>query len=287
MLKPRVITNYVGKTIDIVSATIKVNVTNSGPKDIQGTVEGVVKEMNGTVSIPFSAPYTLMEGETKTLIMTARIQQPKIWWPKFWGSQPLYTVDIAAYIGPNHELSDRAAQRTFGIRHVTSAVNAYNDTAFTVNGHPFQALGAGYSPDIFLRFNETRLAAQFAYMLDMGLNTIRLEGKQEHPMFYDLADSMGLMVLAGWECCDKWEGWSYNQDADGIKWVDVDYDTADKQMNHEAYMMQGHASMLAFLVGSDYWPDNRAAKIYVDNLKELDWDVPIIASAGKLGYPEI
>jgi exo-1,4-beta-D-glucosaminidase len=287
MLKPRVITNYIGKTISIVTATIKVNVTNSGSKYIQGTVEGVVKEMNGTVSIPFSAPYTLMEGETKTLTMTARIQQPKIWWPKLWGTQPLYTVDIAAYISPNHELSDRAAHRTFGIRYVTSAVNAYNDTAFTVNGHPFQVLGAGYSSDMFLRFNATKLAAQFAYMLDMGLNTIRLEGKQEHPMFYDLADSMGLMVLAGWECCDKWEGWSYNEDADGIKWVDVDYDTADKQMNHEAYMMQGHASMLAFLVGSDYWPDNRAAKIYVDDLKELDWDVPIIASAGKLGYPEI
>lgn len=138
---------------------------------------------------------------------------------------------------------------------------------------------------MFLRLNETKLEQQFAYMIDMGMNAVRLEGKQEHPALYDIADRLGLMVLAGWECCDKWEGWSYNDDADGVKWDDADYDTATKQMNHEAYMLQGHASMLAFLVGSDYWPDDRASKIYVDKLTELNWDVPIIASAGMLGWP--
>jgi len=138
---------------------------------------------------------------------------------------------------------------------------------------------------MFLRFDEDKLAKQFALMLDMGMNTVRLEGKQEQPALYDLADRMGIMILAGWECCDKWEGWAYNEDANGVKWTDPDYATADQQMNHEAYMMQGHASMLAFLIGSDYWPDDRAAKIYVKRLKELNWDVPIIASAGMLGWP--
>jgi exo-1,4-beta-D-glucosaminidase len=212
------------------------------------------------------------------------IKNPKIWWPKLWGSQPLYTLDLAAYIGST--LSDRADQRTFGIRHVSSAVNAYNDTAFTVNGQYFHVRGGGYSPDMFLRFDEDKLANQFALMLDMGMNTIRLEGKQEQPGLYHLADRMGIMILAGWECCDKWEGWTYNEDANGVKWVDADYDTAGQQMNHEAYMMQGHASMLAFLIGSDYWPDDRASKIYIDKLKELNWDVPIIASAGMLGWPD-
>ena len=46
----------------------------------------------------------------------------------------------------------------------------------------------------------------------MGLNTVRLEGKQEHPFLFDLADELGIMILAGWECCDKWEGWSYNDE---------------------------------------------------------------------------
>ena len=41
----------------------------------------------------------------------------------------------------------------------------------------------------------------------MGLNTIRLEGKLETDEFYDLADEYGILVMAGWCCCDQWEQW--------------------------------------------------------------------------------
>lgn len=58
-------------------------------------------------------------------------------------------------------------------------------------------------------------------------------------------------------------------------------------MLHEASMMQTHPSVLAFLVGSDYWPNDRAALIYVDALRSWDWPNPIVASAGELGFPEI
>jgi exo-1,4-beta-D-glucosaminidase len=284
LLKPRVFTDYTGKATSNVTATVNIVALNSGSEKVQGTLKGVIKELGGDLQIPISASYTLIANETKTITLTASIADPKIWWPKLWGDQPLYTLDIAAYVGSG--LSDSAAQRTFGIRSVTSTVNSQKDVAFTVNGNPFLVRGAGYSSDMFLRLDETRLTQQFAYMLDMGMNAVRLEGKQEHPALYDIADKLGLMVLAGWECCDKWEGWTYNDEADGVKWDDADYGTATKQMNHEAYMMQGHVSMLAFLVGSDYWPDSRASKIYVDKLNELNWDVPIIASAGMLGWPK-
>jgi exo-1,4-beta-D-glucosaminidase len=98
---------------------------------------------------------------------------------------------------------------------------------------------------------------------------------------------MGLMVIAGWECCDKWEGWSYNEDADGEPWDDEDYQTANAAMLHEAAMMQSHPSMLAFLVGSDYWPDDRATRIYVDALNRMDWNNPIVSSASKRGFPRL
>lgn len=283
VLKPRVITDYVGRATNKVTATVKVAVKNSGSKTVQGDIRGVIKEIGGPLSFPFSAPYTLKAGENGTISVSVPISQPKIWWPKQWGSQPLYSLDLSAYVGG--VISDKSVQRTFGIRHVTSDLNISGDRAFTVNGQPFQVLGGGYSADMFLRLDETELAAKLAYVLDMGLNAIRLEGKQEQPLLYDLADQMGVMILAGWECCDKWEGWTYNDEADGVLWDDADYDTAGKQMAHEAYMMQGHACMLAFLVGSDFWPDERASPIYVNTLNELDWDVPIVASAAERGYP--
>lgn len=58
-------------------------------------------------------------------------------------------------------------------------------------------------------------------------------------------------------------------------------------MLHEAAMMQTHPSMLAFLIGSDFWPNDRATKIYLDALHRMDWPVPIIASASKRGYPKV
>lgn len=70
-------------------------------------------------------------------------------------------------------------------------------------------------------------------------------------------------------------------------WNDHDYSTADVAMRHEAAMLQTHPSILAYLVGSDFWPDDKAAAIYVKALEDLDWQTPIICSAAKRGYPEI
>lgn len=227
----------------------------------------------------------LTAGASKKVSLTLDIKNPKIWYPKQWGSQPLYTANCRVSSG--NKPSDSTPTIRFGIRTVTSSLNKFNDTLFSINGQPFQVLGAGYTSDIFLRFSEPKLFAQFQYVLDMGLNTVRLEGKQEHPRLYELADEMGIMIMAGWECCDKWEGWFYNDEGSGEKWNAADYAIANASMRHEAELMQHHPSMLTFLVGSDFWPDDRATRIYVDALKAFNWDVPIIASASQRGYPDL
>jgi exo-1,4-beta-D-glucosaminidase len=228
---------------------------------------------------------TLAAKSTQEISLRFKIDDPLIWWPAQWGGQPLYSISCTLTAGAR--LSDSMYGVRFGFRTVTSTLNRFNDTMFHVNEKPFQVIGAGYTSDIFLRFDEAKLAAQFHYVLDMGLNTVRLEGKQEHPRFYELADEMGIMLMAGWECCDKWEGWSYNDEGSGEKWKDADYAIANASMRHEAEMMQHHPSLLAFLVGSDFWPDDRAVHIYVDALQAYDWDVPIIASASQRGYPDL
>ena len=81
----------------------------------------------------------------------------------------------------------------------------------------------------------------------------------------------------------------YNEDVKGvaIPWNDKDYATANNSMRHEAAMLQTHPSILAYLVGSDYWPDAKAAALYVERLSDVGWQNPIICSAAKRGYPEI
>ncbi|GFF83890.1 exo-beta-D-glucosaminidase [Aspergillus lentulus] len=280
---PRVVTNFRKPGGKPVTVNVIVDVTNHENETVDGTVQGTIR--SDTESFALSERFSIRPYETKTIPINVKIEKPKVWWPAQWGPQHLYMVNVNATVGKG-KISDVALQRRFGIRQVDSHVNSHNDTAFTVNGSPFLVLGGGYTPDLFLRFDVNRVRSIFQYMLDMGLNTVRLEGKQEHPELYDLADEMGLMVIAGWECCDKWEGWDYNNEASGEKWTEKDYPIANASMLHEAAMMQTHPSMLAFLIGSDFWPNDRATKIYLDALHRLDWPVPIIASASKRGYPK-
>lgn len=232
--------------------------------------------------------FELGSQQQRKIEVKAKVDNPQIWWPRQWGKQPLYTVQCSATINGVSEVSDFTPVTKFGIRTVSSKLDkTHNDTTFFVNGERFQVLGAGYTSDIFLRFDEQKLRTQFEYVLDMGMNTVRLEGKQEHPFLYDLADEMGIMVLAGWECCDKWEGWSFNDEGSGEKWKDADYRIANLSMRHEAEMMQSHPSILGFLIGSDFWPDDKATAIYVDALKAFDWDTPVLASASQRGAPDL
>lgn len=167
----------------------------------------------------------------------------------------------------------------FGIREVTSELNEHGDIVFYVNRKAFQVLGAGYAPDLWLQFNSERFTKILEYTLDIGLNTIRLEGKLERPELYEIADRLGVMVLPGWECCDKWETIA--------RWSAQDYVTADASMRHEAAMLQTHPSVLGFMVGSDEQPGDEATKVYTDALKDAGWQTPIISSGSDRGYPRL
>ncbi|RMZ68219.1 glycosyl hydrolase [Pyrenophora seminiperda CCB06] len=253
---------------------------------VNGSVYCAVYDPKGIQASFNQVDFEMGSSQQKTISFPVTISNPQIWWPRQWGDQPLYSVQCNAST-TSDKLSDQTPSTRFGIRTVTSVLNTvYNDRTFHVNGFPFQVLGAGYTSDMFLRFNEDKLRAQFQYVLQMGLNTVRLEGKQEHPFLYELASEMGIMILAGWECCDKWEGWSYNDEGGGAKWSDRDYTIANQSMSHEAAMMQPHPCMLGFLVGSDFWPDKRATAIYIDALKRNNWDTPIIASASQRGFSD-
>lgn len=269
------------------TVTIRAKATNLEKSSVTLAAKAAVSDPSGGTVGTQDVSITLAAGESKYVEFQQVVTSPKIWWPKAWGGQPLYKAKVDFSV--DNAASD-TAESSFGIRTVTSEVNSHNDTMFTVNGHPFQVIGGGYGADMFLRWDPTYFTRIAQYMLDMGQNTIRLEGKLEQPELYEIADKIGLMVIAGWECCDKWEAWEYNHDL-AIDpppiWDERDYAIANASVVHEASVIQTHPSMLGFLVGSDYWPNERATKIYVDGLKAAGWQVPIIASASKRGFPEL
>ena len=81
----------------------------------------------------------------------------------------------------------------------------------------------------------------------MGLNTIRLEGKLETEEFFDMADRQGLLIMAGWCCCDFWEKWP--------KWKPQDFDIAKASLTDQLYRMRSHPSLVMRTTSACFdWP---------------------------------
>ena len=201
------------------------------------------------------------------------LSQPKIWWPAGMGAQPLYGLQMQAAVAG--ATSDRASA-TFGIRSVSSNLTRQGYRRFVVNGKPLLIRGAGWAPDMFLRDDPKRMEEEFSYVRNLGLNSIRSEGKLEDDRFYELADRDGIMILAGWECCDKWESAAKTG---GEPWDVAADQVAAASMASEARLLRNHPSVIAFLIGSDNAPPPDIAKMYVDTLRAEDWPMPIVAAA--------
>ncbi|MFZ0501231.1 MAG: sugar-binding domain-containing protein [Steroidobacteraceae bacterium] len=267
---------------DLAKAALTVNVQarNLDAVAHDATITGVV------AGVSLRRTVHLAPGETQTVSFSPKtdrslnLTHPQVWWPVGMGAHPLYHLTMAAAVdGATSDL----ASATFGIRSVSSHLTSQGYRQFVVNGRPVLIRGAGWAPDIFLRDDAKRTEAEFSYVLNLGLNAIRSEGKLEDARFYDLADRDGIMILAGWECCDKWESAAKTG---GEPWNAADDKVAADSMASEARLLRNHPSVIAFLIGSDNAPPPTLAKMYVDTLRAEDWPTPIIAAASDQGTPE-
>ncbi|WP_052489051.1 sugar-binding domain-containing protein, partial [Streptomyces sp. 150FB] len=264
-------------SLDHAGLTVAVDAHNAAATaatvDVAGTVGG-----HGA-PIAFGRRVDLGPGETRTVTFTPadtpalNVRKPAVWWPAGEGAHPLYDLKVTASLAG--AVSDRASAE-FGIRSVTSSVAPGGGRQFVVNGRKIQLRGGGWAPDMFLRDDQRRTAAQLGYVTDLGLNTVRLEGKLENPEFFDMADRDGIMVLPGWECCDKWEAWA---GTGGEDWTAEDHTTAVRSAASEAVLLNNHPSVVAFLIGSDNAPPADIAKSYTDAFGKAGWSLPLVSAA--------
>jgi exo-1,4-beta-D-glucosaminidase len=195
------------------------------------------------------------------------IKNPKLWWPHEMGTPALYKAHVT--VTADGKASD-AQDVTFGIRQVTSELNN-GHTLFKINGKPILIRGGGWAPDLLLRSSPQRMDDEFRYVRDLGLNTIRLEGKLESQAFYDLADKYGILIMAGWCCCDMWERWN--------EWGNEQYRTAQASLRDQIRLLRNHPSLLVWLNGSDNPPIPAVESMYLRIEKEELWPNPTLSSA--------
>ncbi|MFF1609486.1 carbohydrate-binding protein [Amycolatopsis sp. NPDC058278] len=258
--------------------TVKADVRNDSASAVSTTVSGTVagRAISQTVSLAAKEKKTVTFG-------VVGIDNPQVWWPAGMGGQPLYDLDLTANVGGT---ASDTSHSSFGVRTVTANKNASGGRAYTINGRPLLIKGGGYSPDLFLRWNAQYAADKLAYVKDLGLNTVRLEGHIEPDEFFDLADRLGVLTLPGWECCDKWEG-QVNGDEKGDPWTAADYPVAKASMTAEAERLRDHPSVISFLIGSDFAPDATIEKNYLDALSAADWATPVVPAASAKSSPQL
>ena len=272
-----VVTRLSTPALDSATLTPKVDVRNDSAAAVTATVSGTVA---GTA---LSQSVSLAAHETKTVTFApVTLANPQVWWPAGMGGQPLYDLNLTASAGGT---AGDAAHTRFGVRDVKAPLDASGHRRYTINGRPLQIRGGGWSPDLFLRWNPRYAEDKLRYALDLGLNTIRLEGHIEVDEFFDLTDQYGILTLPGWECCDKWEG-QVNGGEAGDAWTAADYPIAKASMAAEAARLRDHPSVISFLIGSDFAPNATIEQNYLDALNAADWSTPVIAAASDNSSPQ-
>ncbi len=245
---------------------------NGSDHPVKGTLKGRIED------VEFAQPVELAAGESKDVAFTPaqypqlNFANPRLWWPAQMGTPNLYELKLAFEI--DGEPSD-VSRTKFGIREITSEVSEQAPDRlkrlFKINGKNLLIRGGGWTPDMMMRETSERLADEFRYVRDMGLNTVRLEGKLETEEFFETADREGILVMAGWCCCDFWEHWG--------SWKDEDFAIAKASLRDQIYRLRGHPSMVMWLNGSDNPPPPDVEEMYLKIESDLRWPNPIVSSA--------
>ena len=256
---PSVTTHLVS---DEAQLTVRVELKNAENHAVDGVLHGKIEAME------FSQPVRLDAHETRVVHSQLKVAHPRLWWPVQAGEQNLYPLDLRFDV--DGQVSDSASIQ-FGIREVTSELDANSHRLFRINGKKILVRGGGYSFDMLLRSTPEQQEAHLKYVRDMNLNAVRFEGKLEDDHFLELADRYGILVLAGWCCCDHWEQWQ--------SWDDEDEAIAGDALRDQLRRLARHPSVFDWLYGSDNPPPAKIEKMYLDIIKEVEWPNPYQSSA--------
>jgi beta-mannosidase len=142
----------------------------------------------------------LEDGQTEKTIYL-EIEDPHLWWTHDLGEPALYDLEVALLDG--EEVLDRRCQ-SVGVRTIGLDRSPDPDEPgtyffrFVLNGVPIFARGADWIPaDSFVgAIDEERYGTLLRAAKEANMNMLRVWGGgiYEHDVFYDLCDSLGLLV---------------------------------------------------------------------------------------------
>ena len=263
--------------------TISAEVRNASQDSVKGVLHAELEGFVLQQSVELSAGESKIVKFSPEQFPKLKVVHPKLWWPYQMGTPNLHTAKLRFDGGEqkSHSLPAGAVQVAvsdsatviFGIREVTSELTDKGHRLFKVNGRKVLIRGAAWAPDLLFRWSSAKLDADLAYVRDMHLNTIRLEGRLDRDEFFDKTDKLGILVMPGWTCCDAWERWKH--------WEGDQNRVAAASLRDQVTRLRNHPSVFVFLNGSDNPPPPDVEQMYLGIEKELEWPNPIVSSASE------
>lgn len=265
---PMAATHFEDDSLTTADLTVYADLHNATANQVHGVVSATVAGVQVEQSVELAAHEDRGITFSPEQFPQLKIHNPKVWWPYQMGDPHLEHLSVS--FTAQGQKSDEAAV-DFGIREITSELTPNGSRLFRINGKPILIRGAGWSQDMMLRTDHERLKNQLRMVRDMHLNTIRLEGKLETDDFFRLTDKQGILVMAGWCCCDHWERWN--------TWTPDDLTVATASLRSQMLRLRSHASLLVWLNGSDNAPAANVESAYLKVESETHWPNPTLASA--------
>ncbi|MFI8533652.1 glycoside hydrolase family 2 protein [Streptomyces aquilus] len=169
-----------------------------------GVVELAVDVERTRVAEPLTVEATVAGERVRAAVDGTRgvvrleVAAPRLWWPRGYGEQPLYDVELTLLHGDS---ALDVWRRRVGFRSVEldrSADEHGTGFTFVVNGERLFARGVNWIPDDVFpsRITRERYRERLTQAADAGVDLVRVWGGgiYESADFYDVCDELGLLV---------------------------------------------------------------------------------------------
>jgi exo-1,4-beta-D-glucosaminidase len=231
-------------------------------------------------------------GETLTCSFSTKefpqlaVKNANLWWPNGMGRASLYKIK-AEFLKGSRVLDSE--ERKYGIREVSSYLDAKKNRAFKVNGKFVLIKGGGWTDDLLLQDTKESVEAQLRYVRQMNMNSIRLEGfwgKDED--LYNLCDEYGILIMVGWSCHWEWEEYLLKpcDEKYGGPVSPEDISLISASWFDQMMWLRNHPSIYVWMTGSDKLPAPDLERKYIEMLNKYDPSRSYITSAGGAGTEE-
>jgi len=254
---------------------VSVEAINNTSGQLKAVVKGAIE------NISFEKKVTLKPNEKQLVVFNSseypqlKVTNPRIWWTHEMGKPELYDLDLEIESG--NEVSYSMTTR-FGIREVEDYINKLGHRGYMLNGVKLLIKGGGWVDGLFLNDSEEKVKAQMEYAIHANMNTIRLEGFWGNSeRFYELADELGLLLMAGWSCQWEWNGYLSKPEDDfmSIK-TPEDIKLLVNYTRDHVLWLRNHPSIFVWVMGSDKLPRPELEKKYDSLLNLIDPSRPVL-----------